>query len=61
MKATMNAHGKLTIKAETDIEHYALAKWWEDWQTHKVCLQVEIAHDSSPNAVSFKTIRNNDG
>ena len=39
MKAGIDANGKLTIKAETDIEHYALAKWWEDWQANKVCLQ----------------------
>lgn len=58
MKATINANGKLTIKAESDIEHYALAKWWDDWQGHKVCLQVEIAHESAPGAVTFKQVRN---
>lgn len=58
MKAGIDAAGKLTIRAETDLEHYALAKWWDDWQAHKVCLQVEIAHESNPNSVTFKQVRN---
>lgn len=58
MKASIDANGTLTVKAETDIELYALTKWWDDWQAHKVCMQVEIAHEGNPNAVSFKQVRN---
>jgi len=58
MKAGIDATGRLTIKAETDLEHYALSKWWDDWQEHKVCLMVEIAKEGNPDCVTIKQVRN---
>ena len=31
MKAYITAGGILTVKSSTDLERYALGKWWEGW------------------------------
>lgn len=60
MKANIDANGTLTIKAEYDLEHYALKKWYKDWQFRKGLLLVEIAHEGDPNAVTYRQVRNDD-
>lgn len=41
MKVEIDQNGKLTIKAETQIESYALDKWNKDWENKKSLLHVE--------------------
>jgi len=55
MKATIGPTGQLSLKPESDIENYALSKWFDDWEEKKVCLNVELIHPNCPNA---KTVRN---
>lgn len=50
MKTTIGPNGEMRVKAETDLEHYALKKWWEDWRNHKATLGIEVAHETHPNA-----------
>lgn len=61
MKADINAEGRLTIRAETDLENYALTKWWGDWNDHKVVLNIEVQHETNPNTKTFKQVKNADG
>ena len=51
MLATMNSAGRIKITAETDLEQYALRKWWQDWQDKKAFLQVEFVSELNPNVV----------
>ena len=32
MKTTIDGHGNLTVKAETELESYALNMWWKNYQ-----------------------------
>lgn len=34
MKANINENGKLSVIAETPLESFALARWFEDWSEH---------------------------
>jgi hypothetical protein len=57
VKAQINAQGRLAIRAESDLEHYALRKWWDDRQQNKSSLEVEIISDTDPNTATYKTVR----
>ncbi len=35
MKTTIDFSGTLTIKAETELEAFALREWWKDYQKDK--------------------------
>ena len=57
MKAYISANGELTVKSETDIEHYALDKWWEGWCKHESSFHVEITKEGFTR---FKSVGNED-
>ena len=57
MKVYISAKGRLTVQSETDIEHYALDKWWDGWIKKESTFQVEIKKD---DAFQFKSVANND-
>jgi len=40
MKVKLDSKGKLEITAETELESYALSKWYEDWYAKKATLSV---------------------
>ena len=56
MKVTIGATGQLTIAPESDIENYALSKWWDDWQDKKVVLSVEVQHPHTPGAKTVHSV-----
>jgi hypothetical protein len=37
MKATINEHGTLEIKAENSLESYALNKWYDNYTEEEMC------------------------
>lgn len=51
VKVMIDAKGVLTVSAESDIEHYALAKWWDDWQQKKAVICIETAADDGRDMV----------
>lgn len=55
MKAYISAKGELTVKSETDLEHYALTQWWKGWTAKESIFHVEITQG---DFVSFKAIEN---
>ena len=57
MKTTIGPTGQLSIKAESDLENYALSKWFDDWEAKKVCLNVEVIHPNTPNAVTIRNVK----
>jgi len=57
MKATISADGRMTVKAENDLEQYALRKWWSDWQANKATFSIEVVSESDPNETEFKQVR----
>lgn len=42
MKVAMDQYGNMTLHGDTEAELYAIRKWWEDWQSGKVCLSVAV-------------------
>lgn len=37
MKTTINWAGRLTIEAETEMEQFALKKWWDEYRPAQIC------------------------
>lgn len=55
MKAYISADGTLTVKSETDLEHYALDKWWEGWSKRVSIFHVQITKEGR---TGFKAVDN---
>lgn len=53
MKAFLDASGKLTVKAESPVEQFALRHWWQRWESPEksVILRIDYGGD-------YKRIRN---
>ncbi|MFA5432837.1 MAG: hypothetical protein WC319_08205 [Candidatus Paceibacterota bacterium] len=45
MEASISAEGVLTIKSTTELESYALRKWFEDYGNKKAVFHVSITEE----------------
>jgi len=56
MKVLIDKNGAMEIRPETPFENYALRKWWEDWQAHKVTLRVSWQDPEQPKGYVHESI-----
>ena len=60
MKTSILADGTLKVESETDIEHYALNKWWEGWNKKEKESIFHVVITGKDNFKHHKTVENDE-
>lgn len=55
MKTLINASGRMVISPDTELEAYALCKWWEDWIAKKAVLQLDLIEKADGSQITFRS------